>query len=660
MTLEQKVNITTGLGWMVGPCIGNSGRTRDPDFPELCLQDSPLGIRMTDGVSSGVAGINAAASFDKLAIRQRGEYMGAEFRAKGIHTQLGPSMNMMRSPYAGRNWEAFGEDPYLVGVASAETIQGIQSKGVHSIHIDERTLHEVYLWPFARSVEVGVVSVMCAYNKFENTYACENNYILNHLLKGELGFKGFVQSDWSATHSTEDSANNGLDMTMPGDIFFNSGDSYFGANLTKAVHTGKVTEDRVTDMAMRIVASWYKGFPEVNFDSFRPERSQHVDVQENHKHLIRQMGAASIVLLKNADNILPLTDAKKLAIIGSDAGPNPMGLNSCADQGCNIGTLAQGWGSGTALFPYLITPLDGIRKRAGTDMIITAHLRDDDLENAARYASNADVALVFVNADSGEEFITVEGHKGDRNHLHLWHDGDKLVNAVADANKNTIVVIHSVGPVLMPWINHPNIKAIVWPGLPGQETGNSLADVLFGDVNPSGRLPYTIAKNEADYPTNIASEMTCRYSEGLYIGYRWFDEHKIEPLFEFGYGLSYTKFKYSEGRVNIINGNSRDSNVKVSVSITITNVGHLDGAEIPQLYLSFPKIANEPPQVLRGFEKVFIQRESSQSIHFELTKIELSYYDASSHQWIVPEGEFTLHIGSSSRDIKYTGSFELN
>ncbi|KAI9485708.1 MAG: glycoside hydrolase superfamily [Benjaminiella poitrasii] len=685
MSLEQKVNITTGIGWMAGPCVGNSGRTTNPDFPELCLQDSPLGVRMTDGVSSGVAGINAAASFDKTAIRQRGEYMGAEFRAKGIHAQLGPAMNMMRSPKGGRNWEAFGEDPYLVGVASAETIRGIQSQGVmavakhligneqetnrlkHSVHIDERTIHEVYLWPFARSVEADVASVMCSYNKFDGKYACENDYLLNHLLKGQLGFKGFIQSDWSATHSTEDSANNGLDMTMPGDITFNSGDSYFGANLTNAVNAGRVSEARVTDMAMRIVASWYKlgqdqGFPEVNFDSFKSERGQHVDVQGNHKQQIRQLAASSTVLLRNEDNILPLSESriKKLAIIGSDAGPNPMGLNACADHGCNNGTLAQGWGSGVASFPYLITPLEGIRNRAGNNMVIAAHLRDDDTETAARYASEADIALVFANADSGEEFITVEGHKGDRNHLHLWHDGDKLIKKVADANKNTVVIIHSVGPILMPWIDHPNIKAIVWPGLPGQESGNSLADILFGDADPSGRLPYTIAKKEEDYPADISNEMTFTCSEGINVGYRWFDKHKIDPLFEFGYGLSYTNFKYTDGQITVINNNSQDANVEVKASITIKNVGELNGAEVPQVYLSFPDVANEPPQLLRGFEKVFIERESSQNVNFVFKKTELSYYDINSHGWVVPQGEFTLYIGTSSRNIKYTGAFTLN
>ncbi|KAI8968442.1 glycoside hydrolase superfamily [Mycotypha africana] len=686
MSLEQKVNITTGLGWEGGRCVGNTGSTINPDFPELCLQDSPLGIRFADGVSSGVAGVNAAASFDKEAIRRRGEYMGAEFRAKGIHVQLGPGVNMLRAPEGGRLWEGFGEDPYLAGIAAAETIRGIQSQGVmatvkhiigneqeinrekYSSEIDERTINEIYLWPFARAVEADVASVMCAYNQVNGQYACENDYVLNQLLKTKLGFRGFVQSDWAATHSTDLSVLNGLDMTMPGDITFHSGDSYFGANLTKAVKEGRIDEDRVTDMAMRIVASWYKvrqdeGFPETNIDSFRPENDKHINVQGNHHIDIRQLGAASTVLLKNDDNILPLSISRKrkLAVIGSDAGPAKNVLN-CPDHGCNDGTLAQGWGSGTAAYPYLITPYEGIKSKVGDRMTVTKYLDHTNLKKAAKTASDADIAIVFANSNSGEEFIVVDNHRGDRNDLNLWNNGDELIKAVADANENTIVVIHSVGPVNMPWVRHPNIKAILWPGLPGQESGNSLADVLFGDVNPSAKLPYTIAKNPKHYPATISlgntTEHVIPYEEGLYIGYRWFDKNDIEPLYPFGHGLSYTKFQYSHGRVQVVQG--RANNITVYANITISNVGHYDGAEVVQLYLTYPAIAEEPPRILRGFEKVFIPRGCEETVSFKLSKEELSYYAVIDHDWVVPRGDFVLHVGSSSRDIKFSKRFTLD
>ncbi|KAG0928436.1 hypothetical protein G6F35_007997 [Rhizopus arrhizus] len=376
MSLEQKVNITTGVGWQNGPCLGNTYAIKNPDFPSLCLQDAPLGIRFSNNVTSGVAGINAAASFDRKAIYERGVYLGKEFRGKGAHVLLGPAMNFMRAPEGGRGWESGGEDPYLTGVLATETIVGIQSQGViatakhylfndqemnrttESSDVDERTLHEIYLWPFARSIEAGVGSVMCSYNRVNGTYSCENDYLLNTVLKGELGFKGFVQSDWSATMSTVPSANHGLDMTMPGDIVYHSNNSYFGKNLTAAVDHGKVSKSRVTDMATRIVATWYRfkqetGYPKVAIDSFDMKNAPYVNVQADHYKLVREMGAASTVLLKN-DGILPVKSVKSVAFIGSDAANNPKGISACEDHGCDDGTLAQGWGSGTANFPYLI------------------------------------------------------------------------------------------------------------------------------------------------------------------------------------------------------------------------------------------------------------------------------------------------------------------
>ncbi|OBZ82958.1 putative beta-glucosidase L [Choanephora cucurbitarum] len=677
MSLEQKVNIATGVGWENGPCVGNTIAVEELGFPSLCLQDSPLGIRMANNVTSGVAGINAAASFDKKAIYERARYMGQEFRGKGAHVQLGPAMNFMRSPEGGRGWESEGEDPFLTGVVSAETIKGIQDEGViatakhfilndqelnrktGSSEADSRTLHEIYLWPFARSVEAGVGSVMCSYNQVNGTYACEDDYTMNTVLKGELGFKGFIQSDWEATHSTVKAVNSGLDMTMPGDIIMGDGLSYFGKNLTKAVKNEKVKESRVTDMAMRIVAAWYKmrqdkNFPKTTLESFNLTKAPYVNVQSNHKKLVRELGAASTVLLKN-EGVLPINrkKVKKIAVIGSDAGPNPNGLN-CEDHGCSNGTLAQGWGSGTSYFPYLVDPLAGLSDALGKKVKIASYLDDWNLKKAAETAKDADYAFVFSNSDSGEEYITVDGNKGDRNNLSLWHNGDNLIKAVADANKNTIVVIHAVGAVLMPWINHPNIKAVVWPGLQGQESGNALADVVLGKVNPSARLPYTIAKKASDYNVKPDPNYHVTYSEKLLMGYKWFDHAKIEPLFPFGHGLSYTTFNYSDFKVS---ANKKATSVKASV--TVKNTGGLDGAEVVQAYLSFPEHAGEPPKLLRGFEKVFVKKGKKETVKFELSKTELSIWDTVANKWVVPSGKFTLHVGASSRDIRHSTSFHL-
>ncbi|KAI9491545.1 glycoside hydrolase superfamily [Zychaea mexicana] len=679
MSLEQKVGLATGMGWEKTLCVGNTYASTNPNFPSLCLQDSPLGIRFADNVTAGVSGITAAASFDKVAIRQRGEYMASEFKAKGVHFQLGPSVDIMRAPQSGRAWEGFGEDPWLSGVAGRETITGIQSQGViatvkhyignsqethrttSSSNIDKRTLHEVWTWPYARAVEAGVGAIMCSYNLVDDTYACENDYILNTVLKNEMGFRGLVMSDWGATHSTVESANAGLDMTMPGDILMGDGFTYFGANLTKAVQDGQVSDDRVTDMALRITAAYYKmrqdeGYPDTTLNTFNRSEAPEVLVQGDHATFVREIGAAGVVLLRNQDNILPLktSDLKKIALIGSHAGPIPQGLNGCPDQSCGRGHLAMGWGSGTADFPYLITPTDGITARAGGNLKLVHTYDDYDLDGARELAADADIAIVFAMADAGEEYIVVNGNN-DRQNLSLWNNGDNLIQAVSEVNDNVIVVINAVGPVLMPWIDHENIKAVVWPGLAGQESGNSLADVLFGDVNPSGRLPYTIARNKDDYGAHISSDAELDYSEKLLVGYKWFDAKGIDPLFEFGYGLSYTNFEYSGLSARVTR--KQGAGAQVIASITLSNTGDRDGAEIPQAYIAFPKSAGEPPKLLRGFQKVFLQAGEQKAIDFEFTEKELSVWDEESEMWKHSEGEFTVHIGASSRDIRASASF---
>ncbi|GAA5799376.1 hypothetical protein HPULCUR_004790 [Helicostylum pulchrum] len=690
MSLAQKVAIATGTGYMNGLCTGNSYSIRNPNFPSLCLQDSSMGVHLADDVTAGVAGINAAASFDKAAIRARGEYMGKEFRGKGINVQLGPSLDFARSPYGGRMWESGGEDPYLMGVLASETVEGIQDQGViamakhfilddqelyrnsPSLQIDERTLHEVYLWPFARAVESGVGAVMCAYNKIDGSYSCENDYLLNTVLKNELDFKGFVCSDWLATMSTIKAVNSGLDMEMPGDTTFGGG--YFGRNLTDAVRRRLVSEERTTDMAMRIVAAWFKmrqdqSYPPVAVDALFPYSAPLVDVKQDHYKLVREMGAASNILLKNTNNILPLdpNNVRRIAIIGSDAGPYPEGRH-CEDRECTGGAL--GSGPGTVKFPYYVDPLQGLSGAFGYRTQVHSSLDDWDLNKAARTANGADYAIVFVSANSGNE-NDINGDAGDRRNLYLWQNGDNLVRTVADANRNTIVVVHSVGPVNMPWIDHPNIKAVLWPGLPGQESGNSLADVITGKVNPSGRLPYTIAKREGDYVTSNIRGSPVNYNERLLVGYKWFDYAGIEPLFPFGHGLSYTKFSYNRWKysANFSTHYKSDDGWRgedklvqeadVLIDTSILNAGPYDGAEIVQLYITFPGGYGEPPKSLRGFEKVFLRRGEAYNVHFRLQRKELSIWDTFAKDWVIPSGEYTIHIGASSRDIRQSGKFSL-
>lgn len=305
-----------------------------------------MGVSYADNVTVGVSGMNAAASFDKKAICARAEYMGKEFRGKGVNVYLGPYINMIRVPEGGRNWEGGTEDPYLMGIVAAETVKGILDQGViasakhfilneqglnrnsSSSNIDARTLHEIYLWPFARVIEAGIGSIMCSFNKVNGTYVCENDYLLNNILRKELGFRGFVCSDWFATTYTG-AVKSGLDMNMPGGISFKNYDTYFGHNLVEAVKSKNVSEDRITDMANSIVATWFKmrqdqNFSDIALNAFHMEYAPFKNVQENHKESVREVGAASNVLLKNIKNVLPLdlNKVKTVAIIGSDAGPN--------------------------------------------------------------------------------------------------------------------------------------------------------------------------------------------------------------------------------------------------------------------------------------------------------------------------------------------------
>ena len=613
MTLAEKVNITTGTGWSMQMCVGNTGPALDSGFPALCLQDGPLGIRFADHATAFPAALTVGATWNRDLMRARGAAHGAEAKGKGINVLLGPAMGPLgRNPAGGRNWEGFGTDPVLQAVAASETIRGIQSQGViatakhfvaneqeHfrrglewglpnalSANIDDRTMHELYSWPFAESVRAGVGSVMCSYQMVNNSYACGNSKLMNGILKDELGFQGFIQSDWLAQRGGVSTALAGLDMSMPGDgIIAWDGISLWGKQLSLAVLNGSVPIQRLDDAVTRIVAAWYQMGQDSwkikgpNFSSWTYEKigkihegaanskdtavvNQFVNVQANHSIIARQVAAEGIVLLKNKDNMLPLSrsgraDSKtkyRVAIIGEDAGPGD-GPNACIDRACNQGTLAVGWGSGASEFPYLRDPWTSITKAFDKDVEVTY-----SLSNILRAAQTAkvktrDLCIVFANSDSGEGYRAWNGIHGDRNNLNLDKGGDTLIKSVAEncgAGKGeTVVVIHAVGPVnVEAWADLPGVKAIVLAHLPGQESGDALVDVLFGDFDASGRLPYTLAKSLDDYgagaqvlyyPNSFVPQVD--FKETLYIDYRHFDKYNVTPRYEFGFGLSYTTFE---------------------------------------------------------------------------------------------------------------------
>ncbi|KAK7047548.1 hypothetical protein VNI00_006315 [Paramarasmius palmivorus] len=706
LTPEQLVNTTTGIAAfrIPGRCVGNIGSVGDWDG--LCLQDSPLGVRLADFVTSFSTGINVAATFNRTLIRERGLFMGLEHKNKGVNIALGPMMNILRVPRAGRNFEGFGADPFLAGEAAYETILGMQQGGVQACakhfidneqetarttstsNVDDRTQHEIYAHPFLRSVMAGVGSVMCSYNQINGTYACENNSTLNGILKDEFGFRGFVMSDWGATHSTVASTLSGLDMDMPGSGGPNN--SFFGPTLLAAVQNGSVPLSRLQDMSTRILAAYFflhqdsPSYPAVNFNGNNPldeSTNEHVDVQEDHWRNVRDVGRASVVLLKNEGGVLPLKKPRTLFLAGSDAGPGRIGPNPFRDQNGNDGILGMGWGSGTANFTYLVSPYEAIQRRAREDHTSISWIFDDfNLARAGNMAISREAAIVFVNADSGEG--------SDRANLTLWHAGEQLIQAVAAQNNNTIVVAHTVGQVIVDeWIDHPNVTAVLWAGAPGQEAGNAILDVLYGDFNPSGRLPYTIAKSLEDYPADVVSGngiVSVPYTEGLEIDYRAFDARNIAPRFEFGFGLSYTTFEYDGLEITSVSSNDgaeeEISNWEAGqtsqsgfgsstalwlhepafeVSFNVKNTGQVAGGEIPQLYIAHPPSANEPPLLLKGFSDVFLQPGQSKRVTIHLSRYSLSVWDTVGQGWQKPDGEFGVVVGASSRDERLRSAIEV-
>ena len=702
----EKVILTTGSGWQRGPCVGNISPIPLVGFPGLCLMDGPAGVRGIDRVTSFPDAITAAATFDRDLFYKRAYAMGQEFKTKGANIWLGPMMNLARSPEGGRSWEGFGADPYLSGEGSHYSVLGAQDAGVQanlkhyilneqehfrnegSSNIDSRTERELYQHPFLRGIQAGAASVMCSYNLVNNSWACQNSELLNNRLKTEMHFPGYVMSDWGAQHAGVASANAGLDMTMPGDVLCCSlqEGSLWGGNLTSAVNNGSVATTRLNDMATRILAGWFllgqdQGYPKPNFNFFDkkdPATNQFVDATADHYKVAREVAKAGTVLLKNHRNALPIKKPRTMAVVGSDAGPLYQGANYWPDRAQNgglpYGTLGQGWGSGSTDYSYFFSPYEAIQARAREDRTDMQWNFDDfNLKQSVKIANMTDVALVFVSAGSGEGYITVDRNEGDRNNLTLWNQGEQLIRNVTAVNNNTVVIIHSVGSVDMEsFAENPNVTAIVWANLPGSESGRALVDVLYGDFNPSGRLPYTIGKKRTDYSADVlyyndTVTPQVNYTEALNIDYRHFDSKNIEPRYEFGFGLSYTKFDYSGASTQRVGwadnswwGSSNASSglpdwlfqPKYEVTFSLTNSGNWDGHEVWQAYLEFPRSAGEPPKVLRGFGREYVEKYQTKEVKFHLSQYDASTWCNEKNQWLQPDGKLKVVIGASSRDIR--------
>lgn len=650
MTLDEKITMVHGVDPRpIQGYVGYVPANTRLGIPALRLADGRAGVgNGAKDVTLLPAPIAAAASWDTNLLRKFGEVLGNEEWGKGTNVALAPSIDVVRVPEWGRTFESYGEDPYFNGQLAIAEIQGIQSQGPiadanmyltmnqennrfkEDSIVDRRTLHEIYLPPFEAAIEEGHVgTVMCAYVKANGSYSCENPYLLTTLLRKQLDFQGWVMSDWGATHSTVASANAGLDQEMPGE-------KYYGAALKAAMASGQVSSATLDDHVRRILITMFRfGL----FDRRQTRTWESYVRTPEHTALSLQAAEQGTVLLKNADGLLPLSDGESIAVIGAAGGAKPK---------------ASGGGSSGMIAPYVITPVDGIRKRLAGHAQVSY---DDgkDLAKAAEVARTAKVAIVFVNTDDSEGL--------DRPNLELPNHQDELVEAVAAANPNTMVVLNTGGPVLMPWIG--KIGGLIEAWYPGQEDGTAIAAILFGDVNPSGKLPLTFPRTAAEIPTNTTAQWpgvngASTYSEKLDVGYRWYDAHQVQPLFPFGFGLSYTSFQLSALQITPEKLADVDSKMNVQLDLQVKNTGKRAGAEVIQVYVEQPEKNGEPPRQLRAFTKIELRAGQSQSVRLNLNPRSFSIYDPDREAWRMPDGNYKILVGTSSRDLPLQRDIEVS
>ncbi len=673
MTLDEKIQLVHGTGW--GVLIPGSPIPKNSNFgagfvpgikrlgiPDINLADSAVGVRMAAYQSRYAtllpSTLGAAASWNPQAAFLYGSVIGRELRDQGFNMSIGGGVDITREPRNGRNFEYAGEDPLLAGTMTGNLIKGVQSQHVmgdikHYAFNDQETGRMVYdakigkraaresdLLAFQIAIGIGhPAGVMCAYNRVDGDYSCENSWLLTDVLKNDFGFKGFVLSDWEGTHSTVKAALAGLDMEMPGDK------GYFGQALKQAVQDGKVPMSRLDDMVHRIVRSLFaKGvvdhpvMPRRVVNPFRGRRDA--------RHIARQ----SIVLLKNASHLLPL-DASSLhsiALIGSHADVGVLSGGGSAQVDAPGGNAANPhpggahWGE-TVYFPS--SPLRSIRKHA-PEATVTFHA-GTDIAAAVAAAKKAQVAIVFVNQPMYES--------KDRPTLALPGNQDALVSAVAKANPRTLVVLETGGPVTMPWADQ--VQGIVEAWYPGIGGAQALADLLFGKVDFSAKLPVTFPRSDSQLPhpqvTGIDLPMVKHkdgsqtrrpfdvdYSKaGARVGYKWFESEHLQPLFPFGYGLSYTSYAYSNLSVD------HDGR---SATLTVRNTGQRAGTEIAEVYAVLPKASGEDYKRLVGFRRVALDPGQSKTVTIALNQLCLSIYDAKKDAMVRLPGTYTIYAGPSS------------
>lgn len=699
MTVEEKVAMTHAQSKFSSPGVARLG------IPEFWMTDGPHGIRpevlwdeweqagwTNDSCVAFPALTCLAATWDPTVSMLYGKSIGEEARYRNKTVLLGPGVNIYRTPLNGRNFEYMGEDPYLAGRMVVPYIQGVQKNGVAAcvkhyalnnqevnrhttnVIVDDRTLYEIYLPAFKAAVQEGNTwAIMGSYNLYKDQHVCHNQYLLNDILKGEWGFDGVVVSDWGGVHDTDQSITNGLDMEFGSwtnglsNGTSNAYDNYYLAQpYLERIKSGKVGTKELDDKVRRILRLAFR----TTMDRNRPYGTMR---SPEHYEAARKIGEAGIVLLQNNNDLLPidLDNTKKIAVIGENA----------------VKMMTVGGGSSSLKVQREISPLDGIRNRVGNKaevvyargyvgdasgeyngVVSGQNLKDDRtpeelIAEAVRVAGEADY-VIFIGGLNKSAHQDCED--SDRAGLGLPYDQDKVITELVKANKNLIVINISGNAVAMPWVKE--VPAILQAWFLGSEAGTAIAAVLTGDVNPSGKLPFTFpAKLEdvpahqlGEYPGNekVGNIVNEKYNEGIFVGYRWTDKQKkVKPLFPFGYGLSYTTFEYSKP---VADKKTMSADDTITFTVSVKNTGTREGQEVVQLYISDKKSSlPRPVKELKGFDKVKLAPGEEKTVSFTITKDALSFFDDAKHEWVAEPGKFEAVIAASAADIKGVVPFEL-
>ncbi|APO46114.1 glycosyl hydrolase [Paenibacillus xylanexedens] len=649
LTLTEKAELCSGSAFWTTQAVERLG------IPSIMMTDGPHGLRKQAGEADHLglnesvpstcfpSAVGLASSWNRDLVQLVGATIGKEAQAEDVAILLGPGANIKRSPLCGRNFEYFSEDPYLTGELAAAHITGVQSQGVgtslkhfavnNQEHrrmttdaiLDERTLREIYLTGFEKAVKQSQPwTVMSSYNKVNGTYASQHEYLLTTILKEEWGHEGFVVTDWSAVNEIAPSIAAGLGLEMP------SSNGEGPKQIVEAVNRGELTEEQLDRAVERLLGIIFK-----TVDNNRPDTTYD---QEQHHQIARKAACETMVLLKNEHQILPLKKEGHIAVIGE-----------LADK-----VRYQGGGSSHIKPTKLDSAFEQMALLAGSNATLTYksgyNLDSDEsapnlVAEAVESARAADVAVLFIGLPDRYES---EGY--DRSHLDIPVNQQELITAVAAVQPNVVVVLSNGSPIVMPWLN--NAKAVLEAYLGGQAAGGAIADLLFGEVNPSGKLAETFPQSLKHNPSSLffpGDGDRVEYREGIYVGYRYYDGKDIEPLFPFGYGLSYTQFEYSQ--LNASQTECKDTDI-ITVTVNVKNIGQRYGQEVVQLYVHDRQTTvSRPEKELKGFAKVSLEPEEEKTVTFNLDKRSFAYYNIDLKDWHVESGEYDLLIGSSSRQI---------